>query len=131
MPNEQTFTIQHVVAPFTDVSVAIRPAVLALALFRCILVETLVLAAIIPFLFAEAVLFVLVPIPHVLRAVGMPIDTEALSHIINEFALVEITTCMVKLTSTIIEIGLPEAFVDCAIGPSHNAISLLHVLRIL
>ena len=34
---------------------------------------------------------------------------------------------MVQLTSTVVKVVLPESFVDCSIGPSHDTVALLDV----
>jgi hypothetical protein len=62
-----------------------------LAFLGGILVEALVLAAVVPLLLAESMLFVLVPVTDVLGSVGMPVDAEALSHVVYELALVKVS----------------------------------------
>jgi hypothetical protein len=91
MPDEKSFAIQHIVAPFADVPILVGPTVLSLAILRGILIEALVLAAVIPLLLTKAMLLVLVPVPNILGAVGVSIDAESLSHVIHEFSLVEIS----------------------------------------
>lgn len=130
MPNKQTFAIKHIIAPLTHISVLVWPAILSLALLGRILVEPLILATIIPLLFAEAMLLVLVPVPNILGAIGMLVDAEALCHVVYELSFVEVAACVVKFTSTVIEIFLPKTFVNCAVGPSHDSVSLLYVVGV-
>jgi hypothetical protein len=104
MPDKKTFPIEHIIAPFSDISILVGPAIFSLALLGGIQVEALVLAAVVPLFFSEAMLLILVPVPHILGAVGMAIDAEALRHIVNKLALIEISTGMVELSAAVIKI---------------------------
>ncbi len=61
----------------------------------------------------------------------MAVDAEPLGHIINELALVQISAGMVELAPAIVKIVFPKAFIDCAVGPAHDTIAVLDVLRAL
>ena len=76
-------------------------------------------------------LLVLVPVADVLASVGVPINAEALGHVINELSLVEIATGVVQLSPSIIEVVLPESLVNSAIGPIHDSVALLDILAVL
>ena len=131
VPHEEPSSVEHVVVPLANVPVSVRPAVLALAVLARILVEALVLAAVVPLLLAEAMLLVLVPVPHVFGPVGMPVDAETLGHVVHELSFVEVTARVVQLASAVVEIVLPEAFVDRPVWPSHDSVSVLDVMGIL
>jgi hypothetical protein len=47
-------------------------------------------------------LFILVPISYIFASICMSVYTKALSHIINEFTLIKISTCMIQFASSII-----------------------------
>ena len=131
MPDEETPSVEHILRPFTNVPVTVGPAVLALAFLASILVEALVHAGVIPLLLAEAVLLVLVPVTYILRAVGVLVNTKALSHVIHEFSFIEVATCMVQLSSAVIKVIFPKPFINRTVGPPHDAVAMLGVLRIL
>lgn len=95
MPHEQALPIEHVVAPFTYVSVPVWPPVLTLTFLRGVLVKSLILTAIIPLFLSKSMLLILVPVPNILASVGMPVDSKSLRHIINKLTFVKVTTCMV------------------------------------
>jgi len=125
VPDKESSTIEHVLAPFSNVSVSIWPLVLSLALFAGVLVKALVHARVIPLFFSKAVLFVLVPISNVLAPVCMSVNAETLGHVVHKFTLVQVPTGVIELSSTIIEIILPESFINCSIWPPHDSIALL------
>lgn len=75
-------------------------------------------------------LLVLVPVSHIFASIRMLVYTEALCHIIHEFSFVKITTGMIKLTTAIVEIVLPETFIDSSIRPPHDTVPLFDVWRV-
>lgn len=131
VPHEEALAVEHVVAPFADVPVAVGPPILSLALLGGVLVEALILTAIIPLLFSEPMLLILVPVPNILAAVGMPVDSKSLRHIVDKLAFIKVTTCMVEFSTAIVEVVLPESLVDRAVRPLHDPVSLLDVLAVL
>ena len=75
-------------------------------------------------------LLILVPVANILTAVGMLIDSKALSHIVDKLAFVQVSAGVVQLSAAVVVVTLPEPFVHSSVGPPHDTVALFDVLAV-
>lgn len=98
-------------------------------MFLAVLIFTLILCAIRPFLNTISMLFIFKPLTNICSSIGMLISTMSMSFIIQPLSLVNITISMNESSMAVCLITLPLSIVFRSILPDLLAVSIFHAIK--